>query len=208
MLLSLVDSLRCPADHEESPLVLSADAWRGAHISSGTLGCPVCHARYPIQDGRVDFTGGDAKPETWRPDEPEGVDPVRLAAQLDLAEPGGIILLSGRYAARVEDLAALVDAVYVLVDYGETVGDSAVSVRLGARIPFAGGSFRGAAVDEHSAALLAEVTRTVRTRGRVVAPARTTLVDGLLLRARDELEWVAEVESTVPVIPLRRSTNR
>ncbi|MGH9203351.1 MAG: Trm112 family protein, partial [Vicinamibacterales bacterium] len=121
MLLSLVDALRCPADHEESPLVLSADAWRGARILSGTLGCPVCHARYAIRDGGVDFTGSDRSHEAYAPDEPGTFDSTRLAAQLDLSEPGGIILLTGRYATRVEDLSALVDAVYVLVDSGGVV---------------------------------------------------------------------------------------
>lgn len=210
MLLSLVDSLRCPADHEESPLVLSADAWRGTRISTGTLGCPVCHARYAIREGRVDFAGGATVDEARVPDQPSGLDPIRLAAQLNLAEPGGIILLTGRYAAGVWDLAALVDAIYVLVDSGGAVPDAAVSIELAGRIPFANGSFRGAAVDQGRATpeFLAEVARTVRFGGRVIAPVTLQLVDGLLLLAQDEQEWVAEVESTPPVVTLLRSPKR
>lgn len=190
--------------------MLSADAWRGTRISTGTLGCPVCHARYAIREGRVDFAGGATVDEARVPDQPSGLDPIRLAAQLNLAEPGGIILLTGRYAAGVWDLAAMVEAIYVLVDSGGAVPDAAVSIELAGRIPFANGSFRGAAVDQGRATpeFLAELARTVRFGGRVIAPVTLQLVDGLLLLAQDEQEWVAEVESTPPVVTLLRSPKR
>ena len=44
----MVDTLRCLSVHEESWLVAAADETEGRHIMRGLLGCPVCHARYPI----------------------------------------------------------------------------------------------------------------------------------------------------------------
>ena len=95
MLLSLVDSLRCPAGHEGTSLVLSVESWSGKRVSEGLLGCPLCHARYPIRQGAVDFTGGSSDVRHMVSD--ASVDVMRLAAQLQLNEPGGIVLLTGRY---------------------------------------------------------------------------------------------------------------
>jgi len=66
---------------------------------------------------------------------------------------------------------------------------------------------RAAAIDapRNSSGFLAEVTRCVAGRGRVVAPAPSPMPAGVRLVARDTLEWVVEVEAAHPVIPLRRA---
>ena len=204
MLLALVDSLRCPVDHEESALVLSADSWMGSRVVSGTLGCPVCHARYAIHDGAVDFTGG-APGDFPLLAQPLKSDGMRLAAQLGLGEPGGLVMLTGRYAALAESLGEVVDVTCIVVDPGH-VPPAAIRFELRDRIPLAGATLRGAALDEPRATptFLAEVTRCMQVGGRVVSPARSVVPDGARLIARDEQEWVAQVEGSVPVIQLRR----
>jgi uncharacterized protein YbaR (Trm112 family) len=206
VLLSLVDSLRCPAGHQEAALVLSAESWNGARVATGLLGCPTCHARYPIRDGVVDFTGGQAGPRP--PDESLETGPTRLAAQLGLAEPGGVVLLTGRYASLADGLVALVDVTCVAIDAVSHVSPAAIAFRLLDALPLRDAALRAAAIDDPrtTPALLAEVMRCVKERGRLVAPSHAPLPVGVRMVARDEREWVGDVEAAHPVIPLRRGS--
>ena len=185
--------------------MLSADAWSGARITRGVLGCPVCHARYPITDGVVDFTGrgSHAPPQDGVSDEG---DVMRLLAQLALGEPGGVVLLTGRYARRVAELVALVDVTFILVDAPDEPELNVATFVMSERVPLADGSLRAAAVDWDRAATpyLADVVRCLRSGSRVVAPVPATPPPGVRILARDEREWVGEVETSVPVTPLRR----
>ena len=61
MFIELTDHLRCPADHDESFLVLLPDAWRAARCATGQLGCPVCGRTFALTDG-VARLGGDGRP--------------------------------------------------------------------------------------------------------------------------------------------------
>ena len=205
MLLSLVDSLRCPAGHEESSLVLSVEAWSDQRVAEGLLGCPICHARYPIHRGAVDFSGGAYFVRRDGSNTP--VDLTRLAAQLSLTEPGGIILLAGVYAAVADQLVELTGVTGVLVDALPSPSPGAVNLELADRIPLAGRALKGAAVDEVRAteAFLREIARCVRPLGRIVAPARSTPPIGCRLIARDADEWVGEVEDVSSPLTLRRA---
>ena len=206
MLLTLVDSLRCPAGHPESTLVLSAESWSGSRVATGLLGCPVCHARYPIVDGVVDFSGG--VPDPRPPDESFPSEPVRLAAQLGLAEPGGIVLLTGRYASLAEALRELVEVTCVVGDVSGELPATAVVFRVPGALPLRDATLRAAAIDvpRNTPGFLAEVIRCVAGRGRVVAPVPSPMPAGVRLVARDAIEWVVEVEAVHPVIPLRRAS--
>ena len=51
MQLDLVDLLRCPAPHDEMPLVCVARSTTGRELRDATLGCPTCHAEFPVRDG-------------------------------------------------------------------------------------------------------------------------------------------------------------
>jgi uncharacterized protein YbaR (Trm112 family) len=205
VLLSLVDVFRCPAAHEESTLVLSVDAWAGQRIHTGILGCPVCTARYPIRDGHVDFSG-DAGVRHGGAG--AAADGLRLAAQLDLSEPGGIVLLSGRYAAAHVALGELSNVICLLVDSEVDPGPSAVSMTLLERLPLADGVLRGAALDapRNTVAFLPEIARCVRARGRIVGISGSPRPVGIRLLAEDNAEWVGEVPDVRPTVTLRRGT--
>src|SRR5690606_30679279 len=98
MHIEIVDALRCIVPHEETWLVASVESWQGRQIQTGTLGCPVCRATYPVRDGVADFTGAASTPVVARGasagehavDEDEV---LRVAALLDLRDAGGIVLL-------------------------------------------------------------------------------------------------------------------
>ena len=185
--------------------MLSADAWSGTRVMSGVLGCPVCHARYAIENGVVDFTSG-SRPA---PAPVEGeTDATRLAAQLGLTDAGGIVLLTGRYASGVAALLELVDVTCILVDEMAAGADAAVTFRILERIPLVNHALRAAAVDgsRANAAFLGEVVRCVRPGGRLVAPAGSAPPELVRILARDSREWVGEVESTEPLTLLRRLT--
>ena len=203
LLLTLVDSLRCPAHDEESSLVLSVEEWAGPRVAEGLLGCPLCHARYRIHLGAIDFGPG---PEAVRHADAE-VDPFRLAAQLGLTEPGGIILLAGRYANVHEDLAGFVEATFVLVDAAATSSPMAVNFSVSERWPFTDRALRGAAIDDRRAASIQnDLVRCVRSGGRIVMPAAIAAPNGLTVIARDDRELVGEVVlATSKPVPLRRA---
>ena len=205
MLLSLVDSLRCPASHEESSLVLSVETWSGQRVAEGLLGCPICHARYPIRQGAVDFTAGAAVVRREGPGEP--IEVTRLAAQLALSEPGGIILLAGRYAAAADQLVPLAGVTCLLIDAPPSSSPGAVNLEVAERLPLARGALKGAAVDAPRATevFLGQIVRYVRQGGRIVAPAGSDEPRGCRLIARDALEWVVEVEASTPPLTLRRA---
>src|SRR4051812_25436996 len=95
-----VDTLRCLSVHEESWLVVAADETQGRHVMRGLLGCPVCHARYPIERGIADFTNGARTPIALERDlsSPDGSAALKLAAMLDLTDSSGYVILVGEWA--------------------------------------------------------------------------------------------------------------
>ena len=206
MLLSLVDAFRCPAAHEESPLVLSIDQRAGERVQTGLLGCPICHARYPILGGAVDFTGDGTG--VRHAVSHERADSVRLAAQLGLSDPGGIVLLTGRYASVHSALIGLADVTCVLMDSTVVTGPAAVSIHVRERLPFGAGVLRGAAVNalRSSPVFLSSTVRCVRRGGRIVATSGPPPPRGIRLLAADSLEWVGEVAEAGPMFALRRAS--
>ena len=214
MFIEFVESLRCPAPHEESWLVAAAERMQGRIIVSGLLGCPVCGARYPIEDG-VTYLG--AAPSASRPPAgppPPGDDePLRAAALLALVEPGGTVALVGEWGRLRSGLRALADVHLLLVDppFDARSEDGASVLRTAAALPLAAGSVRGIALDMPAArrpAVLAGAVEALRTRGRLVGPAAVALPAGVTELARDDREWVAERDAPArrPVIvPLGRT---
>src|SRR5690242_21064587 len=89
MFIELVDALRCPVPHEESWLVASATRMEARHIVDGLLGCPVCHAEYPIRNGVADFRREPTLPLEAAPDpflRGDATTAMRLAAFLGLSD--------------------------------------------------------------------------------------------------------------------------
>ena len=204
MLLSLVDVFRCPADHEDTALVLSVDAWHGQRIDRGLLGCPVCHARYAIENGAVDFRSQRGAPasavvaDALSPDE---VD--RVQALLNLAEPGGVVLLSGRYAAAGPALAERIEIVCLLIGAtGES--ERCVGVLLDDRLPIAAGSLRAAALEAPGPALIQQVVRSIRGGGRLLLDGPLALPVGVRELATDDRSWLGQVLEQPAVISLKR----
>lgn len=205
MLLSLVDIVRCPAPHEESALVLSVESWQEQRIWTGTLGCPICHGRYEIREGVVHFGSSEAASN----DEPgEDVDAFRLAAQLGLTEPGGVILLMGRYATAHQELVESADVTCILLEAGRSRAQLAVNFTGVRRLPLADGVLRGAAMDTDGAIGFADVARCLRPRGRLVMPSSGSAPEGTKVLAEDAEETVAEVADQVTRVTLTRTRTK
>ena len=74
MFIELTDHLRCPADHEESYLVLLPDRMEERSVREGRLGCPVCGRTYTLADGILDLGGDVPEPPATTLLEPEPPD--------------------------------------------------------------------------------------------------------------------------------------
>lgn len=216
MFIELVDALRCPAPHEESWLVASADRMEARHIVTGTLGCPVCHAQYPIANGVVDMRR-DRAPADRVPREthahactPDDEHALRLAAFLELTDASGFALLLGRWAGYAPALRAQVETPLVAIDPDPAIsGEPGISVVLtDGEIPVASGSARAVAIDAGSVKRAAAAASVARAKGRIVAPLAVAVPAGVRELARDETLWVGEREpdvSATVTLHVRRS---
>ena len=191
MFVELIESLRCPNDHEESSLIAAATRSEARHIIQGTLGCPVCHAEFPIKDGVVEF---GARPSFNVFEVPSQETAMRLAAFLELTDARGFALLCSRWAIHIEFLGRLTETPIVAVN-----PSIAMPVRLAAgairakAIPFAEGSARAFALDNSSSKeIIASGVRAVRTGGRVLGPATLSVPEGVRELVRDDEVWVGE----------------
>ena len=209
MLLTLADVFRCPADHEETSLVLSVEAWRGQRVDRGLLGCPFCHARYPITDGVIDFRADRSTVPTSAPEPAPPEEAERVQALLNLSEPGGVILLAGRYAAVATTLAEHVDTL-CLVEGFHGREETCVGVLLGERVPVATGALRAAGGEDglRTTHFLSELARTVQADGRVLWTGALPPPDNVELLAQGDGEWVGRVKEAPAVISLQRLRRR
>jgi hypothetical protein len=221
MFIELVDALRCvrrPA-HELTWLVASAFRMEDRDILDGVLGCPICKARYPIADGVANFRDHQEAPEGELPrDVPVSVPgselALRVAAFLDLVEPGGLAVLAGAWSSAASDLGALVERIHVLAldPVGGLESGSGVSIALTAdEVPLRPGVARGIALDASHAApgYVASAVEALRPRGRLLAPVELPLPSGVTELARDERHWLAvKNAASSPVVPLQVSRIR
>lgn len=206
MHLELAERLRCPAPHAATPLIVVARVTRERELREGFAGCPVCQLEARIIEGHVRFAGiasvGDAVEDGAAP------DLARVIALLGLAEPGGAVLLTGRYASLAAALVAET-GVRVVVMHASSLPSATedLAAVTGAldRVPFTDATFRGAALDAGlPVALLSDAVRTVMVDGRVLADARVGALTGLKELARDDREWVAAREMAGAVVELKR----
>ncbi|HEX4601941.1 MAG TPA: Trm112 family protein [Gemmatimonadales bacterium] len=110
MHIELTEMLRCPEPHGDSFLVMSTGEMRGRMIRSGVLGCPLCHREYPIVQGVVQFSRTPPPPAAPVP--LPAIDAPTLQALLDLASPGGYVVLVGSAARHAPGLAGLMRGVH------------------------------------------------------------------------------------------------
>jgi uncharacterized protein YbaR (Trm112 family) len=224
MFIELVDALRCPTPHEESWLVVAADRLHARHIVDGVLGCPVCHASYPIWHGVVDFCGAapqfasatvstSSEPTSSAPSAVTADAGERLAAQLDLRDALGFAVLLGDWGAYAAALLEHGACPLVLVDPPTWVeARPGLSIlRTAGPIPIAAGAARAVAIDaegrrgesDRHAQRVESAVRAVRTKGRVVGAASLPLPPGVREIARDSEVWVAEREPAAsPLVSL------
>jgi len=214
MRLDLAERLRCPAAHPPTPLVIIASEVVERDLVRGSAGCPVCHAEVRVAEGDVwfDAPSGAAPRPAPRADDPAALE--RLTALLGLAEPGGTVLLTGRFATLALPLAAASDVgVVTLGDSegsptpgeGHRGGFAVASVRGALRsVPFSDGTFRAAALDALTPALASDAVRAVAAGGRVLGALAVPRPEGVAELARDATEWVGERAAAAPLVPLRR----
>jgi uncharacterized protein YbaR (Trm112 family) len=140
MFIELTDHLRCPADHEESYLVLLPDRMDGRTVREGRLGCPICGRTYAVAEGILDLGGGIPEPPAATLLEPEA-----LTALVGLSGPGGYLVLVGRPADRSAEVSELNPGVgLVAVNPGtEVEGGPTTSVIRSAMLPLKSRSMRG-----------------------------------------------------------------
>jgi uncharacterized protein YbaR (Trm112 family) len=235
MRLDLVDLLRCPNDHADTPLVCVAHRARDRELLSATLGCPVCHAEFTVADGVAWLGAGEALAASAAATAASAAAPtvaadlavvatgsatevpddlLRLAAMLDLTSPGGTVALTGEWVGLAAALAALTSVgVVVLADRPLTGMGDAVSVLAGARgVPLARASLRGIALgDEPAAALdarLRAAPAALMHHGRLVAPVSCAVPPGCVELARDGQQWVARREEPPQAVSLKRAPPR
>lgn len=206
MRLELAERLRCPNPHAPTPLIVVSRRKRERELLEGFAGCPVCHLEVPIIEGHVRFSG--SAPSSAAPEASTAPELDRLIALLGLGEPGGAVLLTGRYALIAEALAESTGVSIVLMHAAKVwPASELVSAVLGApsRVPFTDVTFRGAALDDATPiALAADAVRAVAMGGRVVGAASLAVPVGLRELARDDHEWVAAREAVGSIVELKR----
>jgi hypothetical protein len=198
--LDLAERLRCPAAHEATPLVVVAKRVVDRELVVGFAGCPVCQLEARVVDGVVHFDApfaitiaGDGRSAEGGAATADDAALERTAALLNLAEPGGAVLLAGRYGELARALRERFDVTTAVI-----TGSGPV--------PFTDQTFRAAAVDAgEDSEMAADAARTVSIGGRFLLPATRRLPPAVHLLAEDDHEKVGERESASPIIPLGRA---
>lgn len=212
MHIEFIDLLRCPAEHEDSWLVAAVTKMEGRLVIEAKLGCPVCSASYLVRDGVALFDGSSSTDDVpvAKPTAPQTAadsdDPVVIAAYLGLTSPDAVALLTGDWARTAEEVAVLIGARIISLNAEHPTHrlENVAEMRGAGRIPLAGKSIHGAALDAaHSTpSMLHDVTRVLRPRGRLVAAAAAQLPPQFRELARDADNVVAEYVGEL--VPLRR----
>jgi uncharacterized protein YbaR (Trm112 family) len=188
--IELTDHLRCPADHDESFLVLLPDTMDGRSVRTGHLGCPVCGRTFGLVEGVLDT--GDAPAVV---DSRSAMDADALTTLAGLHGPGGYLTLVGPVASLWRDVTELIPGVaLVAVNPPATVSDTAeLSVLRGGRLPIKSGSMRGVVLgrpfadDPH---WVREAARAVLPGLRVVGEGKDPSAELVNLLASAEGVWV------------------
>ncbi len=206
MFVEILEKLRCPNEHEPSPLVATASRTENRHIIEGTLGCPVCHAEFELHDGALNLGGSFIQPmlaEGALSDE----NGIRLGALLGLDERGGLYVLDfiGSYfSAQLTELSP--NSQFVALSSNAAIsGASAVIIGHGEGIPLAAACARGIALDDANPKLLRSAVQVLAPGGRLVAPVSARVPQGISELARDRELWVGEREAMPVLSEIRRA---
>jgi uncharacterized protein YbaR (Trm112 family) len=172
MFIELTDHLRCPAEHEESFLVLLPDRIEGRSVLAGQLGCPVCGRSFQLRDGIFDT--GDFP--DWVSGHPTALDAEALSALIGLQGPGGYLAVVGAVASLWRAIAELNPGVaLVAVNAGADVIDApGVSVLRSGRLPLKSRAMRGVILGRE----YAEQPNWIGEAARVVLPGLRVVGEG------------------------------
>jgi hypothetical protein len=172
------------------------------------LGCPVCHAEFPIVGGEALFSPGQAAPAAV----PDAQIGMRLAAFLGLTDTRGFAILCGSWGAHAEEVRAISNTPLLLVNPPGGVDVNATGiVRVHGRLPVAPSTARAAALDDgQDEALVTSAVAAVRPGGRVLGSVKRPLPSGVRELTRDAELWIAEKSAapedpTPRLVPLRRA---
>ena len=210
MHIELTEMLRCPEAHREEMLVLSTGEVKDRMVRSGLIGCPVCHKEYPIARGIVNFRrsrqrvsqeGSSSGPRTavYVPPSPlPSADAANLQALLELAGPGGYVVLVGSAARQAPRLSSLMEGIHFVGINAPLEMDEQPMLSLlyaNEQVPLRTSVARGVVVgaDIATSPWLVEAHR-VLLRGRrfVVENEEPELPIGLLKLAAENGLWVGE----------------
>jgi uncharacterized protein YbaR (Trm112 family) len=191
MFIELTDHLRCPADHEESFLVLLPDKIEGRSVLVGQLGCPVCGRTFELKNGVLDL--GDAP--DWAENSDSILDAAAITALTGLHGPGGYLTLVGNVASIWQEVAELNPGVaLVAVNPPPGVADApGTSVLRAGRIPLKSGSMRGVVLGKTfggNADWVSEAARVVLPGLRVVGEGPDPSPTVIDLMASADGVWV------------------
>ena len=172
MFIELTDHLRCPADHDESFLVLLPGKMEGRSVRTGHLGCPVCGRTFQLTDGVLDIGDAPASGAVGG----SVLDAEALTTLTGLHGPGGYLTLVGPVASLWSDVAVLNPGVALVAvnPPGEVCDTLELSVLRGARLPIKSGSMRGVVLGRP----FADDPSWIREAARVVLPGLRVVGEG------------------------------
>jgi uncharacterized protein YbaR (Trm112 family) len=206
MYIELIDVLRCPREHEETWLVAAFTRMNGRFVVTGTLGCPVCSASYPIENGVADlrdqqFVEGAASNTDAAPTDTGSA--IRIAAMLGLTRPRSLIAIRGSEGSLAKEVSELTECRVIVLDGNDPAGDTerVATIRSGNRVPLATASLDGIVLTGISSET-GEASRVLRAGGRLVASAQASIPSTFRELARDDRYIVAE--SAGPLVNLSR----
>ncbi len=190
MYIELTDHLRCPADHEESYLVLLPDRVEDRSVRAGQLGCPVCGRAFALVDGVLDVGGAPEMPGAE-----SGPGASALTALTGLSGPGGYLVVVGAPGRDWRELAERNPGVgTVLVNPPAEVSDEpGVSVLRGGVLPLKSRTMRGAILGEGFGSdpkWIGEAARVVLPGLRIVGQGPDPEPEQIDLMASADGVWV------------------
>ncbi len=203
-------------------MILIADCLEDRRVIEGSLGCPNCRDRFPVEGGFGDLRPPPRAQERHAPDiEPLASPPaMEVAALLGLTEGAGSVALIGDLAGHATELAGLVPGVEFIGIApglrGWKEGEGVSRMTAGTSLPFSSGSLRGVglyATDEPSEAgepavaggpsMAAELARVVAPTGRIAVWGRVKRWEEAL--SSEGLDVLAHEESALVVTPTGHS---
>ena len=125
MHILLTDRLICPRCGPGFGLILIADRLENRRVIEGSLGCPNCRDRFPVERGFGDLRPPPRSTRSDAPDTEPPVSPpaVEVAALLGLTEGAGNVVLIGDLAGHATELAGLVREEELAIERGPGVSE-------------------------------------------------------------------------------------